>query len=266
MSQLQTFKNEIFEVAAKIENDQVLFDVEQVAKSLGFVEIKNNKTYVRWRTINYYLKKHVSQDVAKGDFIPEPLVYKLAFKASNQIAEKFQDWLAIEVIPTIRRTGGYVNHGNEEQFIKNYFPSFSDEVKQAMVLDLRSQNNKLKNQIEQNKPKVLFADSVASASTSILIGELAKILKQNGIDTGQKRLFAWLRDNGYLIKRKGTDYNMPTQKGMERELFEIRETTVTHADGRISISKTPKVTGKGQVYFVNKFITSEVCLGDVTHC
>ncbi|MEC1428823.1 ORF6C domain-containing protein [Bacillus sonorensis] len=107
MNQLQTFKNELFEVAARIENDQVLFDVEQVAKSLGFVETKNNKTYVRWRTINYYLKKHVSQDVAKGDFIPEPLVYKLSFKASNGVAEKFQDWLAIEVIPTIRKTGQY---------------------------------------------------------------------------------------------------------------------------------------------------------------
>ncbi|MED4848257.1 phage antirepressor KilAC domain-containing protein [Bacillus atrophaeus] len=265
MSQLQTFKNEIFKVTAKIENDQVLFDVEQVAKSLGITQEKNNKQYIRWERVNEYLPQS-SPEVGKGDFIPESLVYKLAFKASNQIAEQFQDWLAIEVIPTIRKTGGYVNHGNEEQFIKNYFPSFSDEVKQAMVLDLRSQNNKLTNQIEQNKPKVLFADSVASASTSILIGELAKILRQNGIDTGEKRLFAWLRDNRYLIKRKGTDYNMPTQKSMERELFEIRETTVSHANGQISIKKTTKVTGKGQVYFVNKFIASEVCLKDVTHC
>ncbi|MHA7767754.1 phage antirepressor [Bacillus atrophaeus] len=266
MSQLQTFKNEIFEVAAKIENDQILFDIEQVARNLGFTTVaKSGNETIRWSRVNSYLPSN-SPRVAKGDFIPEPLVYKLAFKASNEVAEQFQDWLAVEVIPTIRKTGGYVNHGNEEQFIKNYFPSFSDEVKQAMVLDLRSQNNKLTNQIEQNKPKVLFADSVASASTSILIGELAKILRQNGIDTGEKRLFAWLRDNRYLIKRKGTDYNMPTQKSMERELFEIRETTVSHANGQISIKKTTKVTGKGQVYFVNKFITSEVCLGDVTHC
>ncbi|APJ26593.1 MULTISPECIES: ORF6C domain-containing protein [Bacillus] len=108
MNQLQTFKNELFEVSAKIENDQILFDVEHVAKSLGFKQIKNNKEYIRWGTVNRYLSKYLSQDVGKGDFIPEPLVYKLAFKASNEVAEQFQDWLAIDVIPTIRKTGQYV--------------------------------------------------------------------------------------------------------------------------------------------------------------
>ncbi|PAE70597.1 ORF6C domain-containing protein [Bacillus licheniformis] len=107
MNQLQTFKNELFEVAAKIENDQILFEAEHVAKSLGFKQIKNNKEYIRWETVNRYLNKYLSQDVGKGDFIPEPLVYKLAFKASNEVAEQFQDWLAIEVIPTIRKTGQY---------------------------------------------------------------------------------------------------------------------------------------------------------------
>lgn len=107
MNQLQTFKNELFEVAAKIENDQILFDAEHVAKSLGFKQIKSNKEYIRWETVNRYLNKYLSQDVGKGDFIPEPLVYKLAFKASNEVAEQFQDWLAIEVIPTIRKTGQY---------------------------------------------------------------------------------------------------------------------------------------------------------------
>lgn len=108
-------------------------------------------------------------------------------------------------------------------------------------------------QLEENKPKVIFADAVSTAKNSILVGELAKLLKQNGIDIGQNRLFQWLRDNGYLIKRKGTDYNMPTQYAMELGLFEVKETTITHADGHISISKTPKVTGKGQIYFINKF-------------
>jgi len=108
VNQLQTFKNELFEVSAKIENDQILFDVEHVAKSLGFKQIKNNKEYIRWGTVNRYLSKYLSQDVGKGDFIPEPLVYKLAFKASNEVAEQFQDWLAIDVIPTIRKTGQYV--------------------------------------------------------------------------------------------------------------------------------------------------------------
>lgn len=108
MKKLQVFKNELFEVAAKVENNQILFDAEQVAKSLGFSEMKNNKLYIRWRTVNGYLNKFLSQEVAKGDLIPEPLVYKLAFKASNDIAEKFQDWLAIEVIPSIRKHGVYM--------------------------------------------------------------------------------------------------------------------------------------------------------------
>jgi len=115
----------------------------------------------------------------------------------------------------------------------------------------------LKGKIELDKPKVLFADSVSSSKTSILVGELAKLIKQNGVDIGQKRLFDWLRENGYLIKRKGTDYNMPTQKSMDLGIFEIKETSITHSDGHISVNKTPKVTGKGQVYFINKFLNKE---------
>lgn len=107
---------------------------------------------------------------------------------------------------------------------------------------------------EANRPKVLFAESVAASKTTILVSELAKLLKQNGCDMGQNRLFKWLRENGYLIRRKGNDYNMPTQRAMERGLFEIKETTITHSDGHINISKTPKVTGKGQQYFVDMFL------------
>lgn len=112
-------------------------------------------------------------------------------------------------------------------------------------------------QTEEMRPKALFADSVAAANNSILIGELAKLLRQNGVDTGAKRLFAWMRDNGYLVKRKGTDYNMPTQKSMEMKLFQIKETVINHSDGNTTVSKTVKVTGKGQVYFINKFMTQK---------
>lgn len=118
--------------------------------------------------------------------------------------------------------------------------------------------NQLETQIEKDKPKVLFADAVATTKTSILVGELAKIIKQNGVNIGQRRLFEWLRQNGFLIKRQGVDYNMPTQYSMERELFEIKETSITHSDGHTSISKTPKVTGKGQQYFINKFLAEEI--------
>ena len=105
-----------------------------------------------------------------------------------------------------------------------------------------------------NRPKVLFADSVAASKTSILVGELAKLLKQNGVDTGQNRLFDWMRNNGYLIRRAGTDYNMPTQRSMEMGLFEIKETSVTHADGHVTVNKTPKGTGNGQQFFINEFL------------
>lgn len=112
-------------------------------------------------------------------------------------------------------------------------------------------------QLQAQAPKVLFADAVSASKTSILIGELAKIIKQNGVEMGQNRLFEWLRSNGYLITRQGTDYNMPTQKAMELGLFEIKETSITHSDGHITVNKTPKVTGKGQTYFINKFLNTK---------
>lgn len=127
----------------------------------------------------------------------------------------------------------------------------------VMQRALKIANNtimQLESQIERDKPKIVFADAVATTKTSILVGELAKIIKQNGVNIGQRRLFEWLRQNGFLIKRKGVDYNMPTQYSMELELFEIKETTISHSDGHTSISKTPKVTGKGQQYFINKFL------------
>jgi anti-repressor protein len=127
------------------------------------------------------------------------------------------------------------------------------EIANRNVEKLKLENAEKEKQLVEQKSKVIFADSVQASQTSVLVGDLAKILKQNGHDIGGIRLFAWMRDNGYLIKRKGTDYNMPTQKSMELGLFEVKETTVNHSDGHISISKTPKVNGKGQIYFVNKF-------------
>ena len=115
-------------------------------------------------------------------------------------------------------------------------------------------------QIAVLTPKGIFADAVSVSKTDILIGDLAKLIKQNGHDIGQKRLFAWLREKGYLVKRKGLDWNMPTQRAMEMKLFRVKETVVTHSDGHTTVSKTPKVTGKGQVYFVNKFLAASKAL------
>lgn len=131
----------------------------------------------------------------------------------------------------------------------------SPEKVMARALQIADRKiHSLETKIQEDKPKVLFADAVAAAKTSILIGDLAKLIRQNGIEIGQKRLFQWLRQNGYLIKRSGSDWNMPTQRAMELGLFEIKETTIQHPDGHSTISKTPKVTGKGQQYFINKFL------------
>lgn len=115
----------------------------------------------------------------------------------------------------------------------------------------------LQTTVIEQRPKVIFADAVSASKTSILVGDMAKLLKQNGVDMGASRFFTWLRDNGFLIKRKGTDWNMPTQKSMELQLFEIKETSIAHSDGHTSISRTPKITGKGQLYFINKFVGQE---------
>ncbi|QSB50732.1 phage antirepressor KilAC domain-containing protein [Leuconostoc falkenbergense] len=148
--------------------------------------------------------------------------------------------------------------------VRNYFIQVEDRYKKLandpsyqMALGLKASQLLLEQKdqiIAEMKPKALFADAVATSHTSVLVGELAKILKQNGVDTGATRLFSWLRDNGYLIRRRGTDYNMPTQKSMELELFEIKETSIARSNGSVTVSKTPKVTGKGQQYFINKFL------------
>ena len=129
------------------------------------------------------------------------------------------------------------------------------EIANNKVKQLKLENQEIKKENEEMKPQALFAKSVTTSSTTILVGELAKILRGNGVNIGANRLFKWLRENGYLISRKGTDYNMPTQKSMDLGLFKIKETAITHSNGSVSISKTPKVTGKGQQYFVNKFLT-----------
>lgn len=196
--------------------------------------------------------------IQETNVIPEGDIYRLIVKAADQSknpeikakAEKFERWIFDEVIPSIRKHGAYMTPQKLEEALLN--PDAMIKVLTALKQE-REEKKLLQQKIKEQKPKVIFADAVSTAKNSILVGELAKILKQNGIDIGQNRLFQWLRDNGYLIKRKGTDYNMPTQYAMELGLFEVKETTITHADGHISISKTPKVTGKGQIYFINKF-------------
>lgn len=236
------------------EKDGVAYlKLETVARGLGFVDNSKGAEYVRWNSVRQYLSEiGFSQEVAKDSFIPENVFYRLAMKAKNEAAETFQAKIADEVIPSIRKHGAYMTPETLEAAILN--PDTMIRLCTALK-DEQDKRKALEVKMEEQKPKVLFAESVEAAKTSILIGELAKLLKQNGINIGQNRLFEWLRNNGYLIKRQGSDYNMPTQRAMEMGLFEIKETTITHSDGHIHVSKTPKVTGKGQVYFVNLFVS-----------
>lgn len=158
----------------------------------------------------------------------------------------FQRWVTHDVLPTIRRTGRY---GADLDMLAN-LPS-SQMLQLAAEAAKRAEQAEA--QIERDKPKVLFADSVATSKSTILVGELAKILKGNGVDVGANRLFAQLREDGFLIRRQGSDWNMPTQRSMDLGLFEIKETAITHSDGHVSVNKTPKVTGRGQQYFINRY-------------
>ena len=182
--------------------------------------------------------------------IPESDLYRLIMRSNLPNAEQFQDWVVEEVLPSIRSHGGYLTPEKVEEALLNpdTIIRLATELKRE-----REAKAALQAQAEIDRPKALFADSVAASSTSVLIGDLAKILRQNGVDIGQKRLFEWLRENGYLIKF-GSSWNMPTQRSMDMELFQVKESTVNNPDGTVRITKTTKVTGKGQVYFVNKFL------------
>lgn len=232
------FENPLFlakDVAEWIENSNV-------SQMLNVVDETEKALYTMYR---------VDGSTNKQWFLTEDGLYEVLMQSRKPIAKAFKKEVKI-ILKEIRKNGGYIATSEKD----------SDEEIMAKALlvaqkTIKRKNEKIKEleiQMEEDKPKVLFASAVETSKSTILIGEMAKILKQNGIDIGQKRLFSWLRDNGYLIKRNGTDYNMPTQKAMEMKLFEIKETAVTHSDGHITINKTPKITGKGQVYFINKFI------------
>lgn len=182
--------------------------------------------------------------------IDEAGLYSLVMRAKTDKAEAFQEWVTGEVLPAIRKHGGYLTPDKIEQALTDP----DTIIKLATTLkEERAARQQAEANLQAAKPKVLFADAVSASDSTILIGDLAKILKQNGHPIGQKRLFNWMREQGYLIKRQGADYNSPTQRAMEMGLFKIKETAISHSDGHVSVSKTTKVTGKGQQYFINTF-------------
>jgi len=253
MTDLQIFNSPEFGEIRTIEkNGEPWFVGKDVAAALGYekpTDAVRKHVDVEDRGIS---KMETPSGAQETTIINESGLYSLVLSSKLPTAKKFKRWITSEVIPSIRKHGAYMTPDKLEEVL------LKPDTLIQLAQNLKAEQEKrmaLEVKMEEQKPKVLFAESVEAAKTSILIGELAKLLKQNGINIGQNRLFEWLRNNGYLIKRQGSDYNMPTQRAMEMGLFEIKETTITHSDGHIHVSKTPKVTGKGQVYFVNLFVS-----------
>lgn len=250
MNELKLFENPEFGNVRTLETDdgKVMFAGKDVAAALGYSNTrdalaKHCKGVVKCDT----LTRGGKQELA---FIPESDVYRLVFGSKLPNAERFTDWVTEEVIPSIRKHGAYMTADTIKKAMQS--PDFIIQLATELKAE-QEKNRQLESKIEADKPKTIFADAVSVSHSSILIGDLAKLIRQNGYEIGQKRLFAWMRDNGYLMK-SGSSMNLPTQYSMERGWFEIKETTVTHSDGHTTISKTPKVTGKGQIYFINLFI------------
>ncbi|WP_224799381.1 phage antirepressor, partial [Staphylococcus aureus] len=255
MQALQTFNFEELPVRTLTVDNEPYFVGKDVAEILGYSNTRDA------------LSKHVDEDDKeiltsrnttlenlpnRGlTAVNESGLYSLIFSSKLESAKRFKRWVTSDVLPAIRKHGIYATDSVIENTLNNpdYIINILTEYKKE-----KEQNLLLQQQVEVNKPKVLFADSVAGSDNSILVGELAKILKQNGVDIGQNRLFKWLRNNGYLIKKSGESYNLPTQKSMDLKILDIKKRIINNPDGSSKVSRTPKVTGKGQQYFVNKFL------------
>ena len=246
MNDLQVFKNAEFgEIRTVTIDGEPWFVGKDVAKALGYSNA--SKSIADHVDIEDKLNNESLSSLGQrgGWIINESGLYSLILSSKLPTAKKFKRWVTSEVLPSIRKNNGYIM--NQENMTPEQIMAEGILIAQRII---ESKNK----EIERMKPKEIFADAVKTSHTSILVGDLAKILKQNGIETGPKRLFEWLRNNGYLIKRNGTDRNMPTQKAMEMGLFEVKESAVNNPDGSVRITKTTKVTGKGQLYFINKFL------------
>ena len=254
-NEIKVFSNEEFGSIRRVEVDGEFWLIgKDVAQALGYSNPRKA------------LADHVDEEdkgVTKCDtlggmqdltIINESGLYSLVLSSKLPTAKKFRRWATSEVLPSIRKHGAYMTQETLEAAILN--PDYLLKVATALKEET-DKRKALESKVQADAPKVLFADSVAASTSTVLIGELAKIMRQNGINMGEKRLFQWMRDNGYLVKRKGTDHNMPTQLSMEQGLFRVKETVISHSDGHTSISKTPKVTGKGQTFFLNEFLRED---------
>lgn len=247
---LQIFNNAEFgKIRTVKKNDVVYFAGSDVAKALGYA-IPHKAVQTHCKGV---LKWNIPTDSGNQDvlFITEGDVYRLIMKSKLPSAERFESWVMDEVLPSIRKNGGYIagqkTMTDDELLAKALMVANNKIAERDRIIEHQ------KAKIEYDRPKTIFADAVATSNISILVGDLAKIICQNGVQIGQKRLFAWLRDNGYLMKN-GSSYNMPIQRYVQQGLFEVKERSIQNPDGSVRITITPKVTGKGQLYFVNKFL------------
>lgn len=235
------------------ENGTAYLRLEDVARGLGFTEVHSGKEYVRWLTVEKYLRSiGFSQKVEKDGYIPENIFYRLAMKANNETAEKFQALVADKIIPSIRRNGGYID--GQEEMSPTEIMAKAVLLAQKTIADREARIAALAAKNAELTPKAEFADAITASKATILIGNLATVLKQNGCDIGQNRLFRYLRENGYLVSQKGDRYNTPTQRAMDMGLFEVDTSLFTTAYGNAKISYTTRVIPKGQQYFIDKFV------------
>lgn len=257
MKDLMIFEGNEVEIILN-EKGEPLFEIYSTGMALGYINKRKNSVGKEYITpyksrIDRVIESAEITCVCQGvtQYFTEEQLYDFMLEAHTDKCKKFKKWITHEVLPKIRKTGGYIPTNEDmtdEEIMAKALLVAQKTIKNKNEL-IESQNKR----IEEMKPKEIFADAVSTSTDTILVGKLAKILRQNGINIGQNRLFKWLRDNGYLIKRNGADYNMPTQYSMDLGLFKIKETAITHSDGHVTINKTPKVTGKGQIYFINKF-------------
>lgn len=253
MKQLKTFNYQSHQIRTVEQDGEPWFVLKDVCEVLG---IGNHKMTAQRLDGDEVSLADLTDSIGRNQettVISESGLYNVILRSDKPEAKPFRKWVTSEVLPSIRKNGAYMTPETLEAAILN------PDTMIRLLTELKDERQKreaLQNQAALDAPKVLFADAVAASHTSILIGDLAKLIRQNGVDIGQKRLFAWLRDNGFLIRQQGDSYNMPTQRAMEMRLFQVKETAFTHPDGHITISKTTKVTGKGQTYFVERFLTT----------
>lgn len=255
MNELQIFNNEEFgEIRTVVANNEPMFCLSDICKSLGLSQPSKVKERLNEKGV------HTIPTLTSGGeqnllYINEPNLYKAIFQSRKESAERFTDWVTSEVLPSIRKNGGYIagqeTLSDDELLSKALLVAHNKIAERDKIIEQKQAR------IEQMKPKAIFADAVATSRTSILIGDLAKLICQNGYQIGQKRLFEWLRNNGYLCK-SGSSRNMPMQRYVEQGLFEVKESNVQNPDGSVRITRTTKITGKGQLYFVNKFLGREI--------